>query len=333
MFHSFAFSCLCCCCLVGVFAGTDELKSVSVMEGDSVSLNSGLTEIQNGDDIIWRFGPNRSLIAITDGVNNMIYDVPNGRFRDRLKLDNKTGSLTIMNITTDHTGVYEVKISGISSSSTYRFTVTVYAPLPVPVISNSSHCSSSSSCSLVCSSVVNVSHATLSWYAGMSVLSSISASDLSISLSLPLEVEYQDKNTYSCVLNNPISSQTTHLDITQFCHSCAGVFAGTDELKSVSVMEGDSVSLNSDLTEIQNGDDIFWKFGPNGSLIAETDGVKNTISDVLDGIFRNRLKLDKKTGSLTIMNITNNHTGVYEVKISSSSSSSTHRFTVTVYGE
>ncbi|KAG1946346.1 SLAM family member 6-like [Pimephales promelas] len=221
MFHSFAFSCLCCCCLVGVFAGTDELKSVSVMEGDSVSLNSGLTEIQNGDDIIWRFGPNRSLIAITDGVNNMIYDVPNGRFRDRLKLDNKTGSLTIMNITTDHTGVYEVKISGISSSSTYRFTVTVYAPLPVPVISNSSHCSSSSSCSLVCSSVVNVSHATLSWYAGMSVLSSISASDLSISLSLPLEVEYQDKNTYSCVLNNPISSQTTHLDITQFCHSCA----------------------------------------------------------------------------------------------------------------
>ncbi|XP_067272680.1 uncharacterized protein [Pseudorasbora parva] len=205
---------------------------VSVMEGDSVNLDSELTELKN-NVIQWRFGDHNTVIAQinywTDRVS-VYNDDLDGRFRDRLKLDNQTGSLTITNITTEHAGDYKLEISW-RRRSYFRFTV--YARLPVPVISsNSSNCSSSSSssyCSLVCSSVVNVSHVTLSWFKGNSLLSSISASDLSISLSLPLEVEYQDKNTYSCVLNNPISNQTQHLDITQLCHTCAVHCCGPTE--------------------------------------------------------------------------------------------------------
>ncbi|XDV23791.1 hypothetical protein PO909_028201 [Leuciscus waleckii] len=199
------------------------------MEGDSVTLNTDLTEIRERDDILWKFGANNSLIAKIKKKQQIFStydDVPDGRFRDRLKLDDQTGSLIITNTTTEHAGDYQLLISGGELTSK-TFSVSVYARLPVPLISNSSQCSSSSSssCSLVCSSVLNVSDATLSWYKGISVLSSISVCDLSISLSLPLEVEYQDKNTYSCVLNNPISNQTTHLDINTLCHTCAGTTA------------------------------------------------------------------------------------------------------------
>ncbi|XP_058617585.1 V-set and immunoglobulin domain-containing protein 1-like [Onychostoma macrolepis] len=220
--------CLCLWRLVGVF-GVDEVKSVSVKEGDSVTLNSDLTELQTRDLITWMFGRPETLIALInkeDGIFSTSVG-PDGRFRDRLKLDHQTGSLTITNITTTDSGNYTVYIKG-TKVTTNRFHVTVYAHLPVPVItsyccsssSSSSSSSSVSKCVLLCS-VVNMGHVTLSWYKGNSLLSSISVSDLSISLSLPLEVEYQDKNTHSCVLNNPISNQTRHLDISKLCCTCS----------------------------------------------------------------------------------------------------------------
>ncbi len=43
--------------------GYDAVKSVTVMEGDSVTLNSGVTEIQTHDLIKWTFGSPKTRIA------------------------------------------------------------------------------------------------------------------------------------------------------------------------------------------------------------------------------------------------------------------------------
>ncbi|XP_051745473.1 uncharacterized protein LOC127510027 isoform X1 [Ctenopharyngodon idella] len=208
----FIFICL-CLCQAGVFVA-DAVKSESVTEGESVSLNSSFTQIQTHEDIEWKFGD--ILIATVMNNKSVFYDIDDESFRDRLKLD-QTGSLTIINSRTTDSGLYTVSSSSRGTINTIN--LTVYARLPVPVITRDCS-SSSSSCSLVCSAV-NVGHVTLSWFKGNSSLSSISVSDLSISLSLPLYVEYQDRNTYSCVLNNPIRNQTKHLDITELCHTCA----------------------------------------------------------------------------------------------------------------
>ncbi|XP_016326150.1 SLAM family member 5-like isoform X2 [Sinocyclocheilus anshuiensis] len=228
MIHKYFFLCLWIWFSHGVFdVKTDEVK-LSVMEGDSVTLNTDVTEVQKNDLILWLFQINNSDTRIAE-IHKQVFDMyeSNKTFGDRLHMDSRTGALTIRNIRTEHSGLYKLTI--IKGGVTYKsFSVAVYAPLPIPVITRgTSNCSSSSSserssvsrCSLLCS-VLNVSDVTLSWYKGNSLLSSISVSDLSISLSLPLEVEYQEKNTYSCVLNNPISNQTRHLDISQLCQTC-----------------------------------------------------------------------------------------------------------------
>ncbi|XP_067271523.1 uncharacterized protein [Pseudorasbora parva] len=130
------------CRLIGVFG--DELKSV--MEGESVTLQINVTELQTDDEILWTFGTKGPLIAKTNGVTNSFPDdVLDGRFRDRLELDQKTGSLTITDISTELSGVYEAEISLSSSVTKHRFNVTVYATTTPDPPSTSDHPSGSPS--------------------------------------------------------------------------------------------------------------------------------------------------------------------------------------------
>ncbi len=121
-----------CFCLFCMFDDSGK-KSVSVKIGDSVTLNSGLTEIIEDDQIQWRFsddpklwwfGYEYILIAeINKRANSMsVYDdVLDGRFRDRLKLDNQTGSLTIRNVRIQHAGHYKLQTKYIKID--FLFTV------------------------------------------------------------------------------------------------------------------------------------------------------------------------------------------------------------------
>ncbi|KAI7791555.1 putative CD48 antigen-like, partial [Triplophysa rosa] len=208
----------------GVFG--DEVKSVSVMERHSVTLHTD-TELQTDDLILWIFcveSPDEIIAELYREVNMTSFI--NERLKNHVEIEISDWIFIITNITTQHTGLYKAEISRKPSVLIRHFNLTVYARLPVPVISRvSSQCSSSSSSSCCCvlCSVVNVSHdVSVSWYKGKSLLSSISVSDLNIRLSLPLEVEYQDTNTYRCVVNNPITNHTQHLHITQLCHTSEG---------------------------------------------------------------------------------------------------------------
>ncbi len=102
-------------------------------------------------------------------------------------------------------------------------------------------------------------------------------------------------------------------------------------VESKLVKMGDSVTLNSDLTEIKGDDRILWSFGNENTLIAEINkrNRMTVYDDVLDGRFRDRLKLDKQTGSLTITNMRMKHAGLFTLE----SKNTRKSFYVNILGE
>ncbi len=100
------------------------------------------------------------------------------------------------------------------------------------------------------------------------------------------------------------------------------------------MMEGDSVTLHINDTDIKKDELIMWKFGNNGILIAKINRENNNSSfynDNAGGRFRDRLKLDQ-TGSLTITNTRTTDSGVYKV-YSRGTETPLNTFNLTVYGE
>ncbi|XP_056614642.1 uncharacterized protein LOC130429838 [Triplophysa dalaica] len=123
MFHTLLVFCL-SSWLLGVFG--DEVKSVSVMEGESVTLHTDLTHIQTDDVIEWRF-ENIRITRIKRSFNiNPTYDDDTEIFRDKLKMNNQTGDLTITHITSQHSGLYQLNILGRNKDTVKKFSLTVH---------------------------------------------------------------------------------------------------------------------------------------------------------------------------------------------------------------
>ncbi|CAM4659661.1 unnamed protein product [Leuciscus chuanchicus] len=217
----------------GSLSADTDGKSEIVMEGDSVTLNTDIIKTQQ-ERIKWYFNGTRIAEITGDQSKICTDDQCKERFRDRLKLDHQTGSLTITNITNTDSGPYQLQI--ISRKSEKIFNVDVL---------------------------------------GVSAIE-------------------------------------------------------RDEAKRKSVKEGESFTFDSGVIKNTN-DFITWYF--KDTVIAEITGDQSKIcTDVqCKERFRDRLKLDHQTGSLTIMNTRTTDSGLYQLQILSNSSSSFKRsFSVTV---
>ncbi|XP_037388940.1 CD48 antigen-like [Pygocentrus nattereri] len=219
----------------------EEVVRLQELEGNTVTIHTGLTGVQSDAHILWFYRSENTDIKIVNSLiirGEIITDYYSERFRDRLQLNRTSGSLTIRNISREDSGVYKLHIiTGISS--VWSFSVDVYAPVLKPVIRNQAEKRSVTlreSCSPLCS-VENGKDVSLSWYEEKERISSISSSDSSERLYLPLNKTNPDCSTYTCVAANPVSTQTTQLDITNICcKSVSGTKGPRDPSKSLAAV-------------------------------------------------------------------------------------------------
>ncbi|XP_057184313.1 uncharacterized protein LOC130550829 isoform X3 [Triplophysa rosa] len=325
--------------IYGVFGDADEVKSVSVMEGDSVTLHTELTELQRDDVIEWVIGNKQDVIFKFDRETNKVFsNGTDGRFRDRLQVDDQTGDLTIVNVRSEHTGLYKLEIHsrGVTTkifnvqgvfgvpdemklvSVMERDSVTLHTD--VPLIKNYD---------VICwrfenSPLVELDRKT-------AVVPEYNAYDERFRDRL-----HMDHRTGFLIISNITTDLSGLYEVkitnsrTHTIHQSFRITV-SDAIKSVSVMEDDSVTLYTD-TDIQTYYLIQWMFGGEGTWIAKVLKADKlfTVYNGDNEIFRNRLKLKGETGSLTITNMTTEDSGEYRMNISSRRRSIHRRYTVNV---
>ncbi|XP_059424776.1 uncharacterized protein LOC132159257 [Carassius carassius] len=341
----------------GVFG---DMEKVSVKEGDSLTLHTDITEIQRIFFLMWMYGSQNTIIAKIDGKTQTVslYDVDDGRFEDRLQLDNKTGSLNISDIRTKHSGDYHLKIiSNETFLKTFSVTVhdVIFAGLENKKEGDSVTLNAGVTDSqkqdliqwtfgptnpdrFVAEMKMKVHEITLNSddifrgrlhlenQTGSLTIRDIRTSDAGVyqlQISNSKETLYKRFNVFVAVPETGLSTgNIVFICVLLFGVVSLGViylfrYSKQKEKKTVSVSEGNSVTLEPGAVETQRDDEVLWMFGPQNTFIAQIYRKAGNISYADDERFRDKLQLDHQTGDLTISDIRIPISGDYQMKITS----------------
>uniref|UniRef100_A0A3P9N5U4 Ig-like domain-containing protein n=1 Tax=Poecilia reticulata TaxID=8081 RepID=A0A3P9N5U4_POERE len=200
----------------------DELKNV--VEGGNVTLETPTFKLEKKHRVIWRTGEGIEGKIIVQWINT--FYVLNINFGDIVQF-NHNGSLTFIRIPREYSGLYNVQILEDNEPHSRKcYNVTVYEPVSLPYFTTNiteifdiGPSPSDKGCYVACS-VKNGPDVNLTWFNGPTMISSVYDSmNVSMNLSLPLKIQPENKENFTCEARNPVTVERKTLSSTMWCPS------------------------------------------------------------------------------------------------------------------
>ncbi|XP_014834957.1 PREDICTED: uncharacterized protein LOC106912672 [Poecilia mexicana] len=171
-------------------------------------------------------------------------------YQDVLQLDLKNGSLTFIGIRREHSGLYKpVSVPYFTTNITEIFE---FGASP-----------SDKSCYVACS-VKSGPDVNLTWFNGPTIISSVNNSmHISMTLSLPLEIQPENKESFTCDARNPVTVERKTLSSTKWCPSHHPGLGG--------ILIGIGIAI------------LFIKYGRNPSCMSGGTDLRNSVENSDEG--------------------------------------------------
>ncbi|XP_041429909.1 CD48 antigen [Xenopus laevis] len=186
--------------LVCVTAGGDIPLQVTGRVGETVTLTPHLNLTHPIDTVTWIFHVNGKRILLAEFREQKFIRVNNNYFMNRLEGSNSGTSLQIRELRMEDSGVFTAQIHVDGEMREISYNLTVYEPLPTPVIEKTLDENSTDLCHLHCSVPSNSTSVSYSWIYRDKDTDILYANGSTISVSL------KDKTLgaqFLCLVQNP----------------------------------------------------------------------------------------------------------------------------------
>ncbi|XP_056615683.1 uncharacterized protein LOC130430560 isoform X2 [Triplophysa dalaica] len=331
---------------VSVFEINVPEEFLVVKEGRSVTLKTGLNELQTDHVILWKFNNESPILAKINRETNETSIPGNAdeRFRDRLKLNDTTGDLIIRHIKTSDIREYHLKITN-STETEYKIFSVIFREIFVPeeflVVTEGR--------SVTLKTGLNElqTHQEILWTFNdeSKILAKINRETNETSLPGNADERFRDRlklndTTGDLTIRHSKTSDSGQYKMkirdktgTRHRRFRAHVYKIDVPEEFLVVKEGRSVTLKTGLNELQTDQEILWTFDDESIILAKINRETNETSIPGNSYwrFRDRLKLNDKTGDLIITNLKTSDSGNYKMKIRDSTETRHMRFRVHVY--